>query len=46
MLNEWSDRRPPGPRRPFYRQGEFWVGVFVVAVCGGFLLGLFSCVVG
>ena len=37
MLNEWSDRRPPRPPRPFWRRGEFWLAVFVVLVAGALL---------
>lgn len=44
MLNEWSDRVPPRPPRPFYRRGEFWVGVWTIGMCGGLVLGLLSCV--
>ncbi len=46
MLNEWSDRRPPGPPRPFYLRGEFWLGVFTVAICGGFLFGMLAWLLG
>lgn len=44
MLNEWSDRRPPEPPGPFYRRGDFWLGVFVVFVCLAFGLQLYGCV--
>jgi hypothetical protein len=46
MLNEWSDRPPPRPPRPFVASGEFWLGVFTTFVILGFGLGLYSCVAG
>ncbi|MFL6858110.1 MAG: hypothetical protein ACJ8EB_09420 [Allosphingosinicella sp.] len=38
MLNEWSDRVPPGPPRPCWRTGDFWCGVLVAAVIAALLL--------
>jgi hypothetical protein len=40
MLNDWSDRRPPRPPRPFHRRGEFWLGLAAAAICGALLFGL------
>lgn len=42
MLNEWADRRPPPPPRPFYRRAEFWLTAFAVTVTAGLLLGLLA----
>ena len=30
MLNEWSDRVPPHPKRPRWRRPELWLGLLVV----------------
>jgi hypothetical protein len=38
MLNEWSDREPPKPPRPFIMTLEFWGGVFTVFMSGALLV--------
>lgn len=37
MLNEWSDRLPPEPPRPWWRTGEFWGRVFAAVVIAALL---------
>jgi hypothetical protein len=39
MLNEFSDRTPKGPPRPFLLRGEFWLGVFTVLIISALVLG-------
>lgn len=42
MLNEWSDRAPPGPRKPILASWQFWSGVMTVLVGLAVLVGLFA----
>jgi hypothetical protein len=37
MLNEWSDRVPPSPRKPLLLRGSFWLG-FMVAMASAALV--------
>lgn len=39
MLNEWSDRPPPKPRRRFFASAEFWAGVFTLFVITALIVG-------
>jgi hypothetical protein len=46
MLNDWSDRPPPRPPRPWYARGEFWLavgaaaaGLAIAAGAADYLLG-------
>ncbi len=39
MLNDWSDRVPPRPPRPFVASGAFWLGVLTVLVILGLGIG-------
>jgi hypothetical protein len=40
MLNEWSDRPEPKPRRPFIASGEFWLGVVATLLGLTLIVGL------
>ncbi len=42
MLNEWSDRPPPRPRKPWFSSGEFWLGVACTLVGLTLLVGFAS----
>jgi hypothetical protein len=39
MLNEFSDRAPKDPPRPFLLRGELWLGVFTVLIITALVLG-------
>jgi hypothetical protein len=40
MLNEWSDRQPPGPRKPLLLRASFWIGALVALGSAGTVLQL------
>jgi hypothetical protein len=40
MLNEWSDREPPVPRKPLLLRASFWVGALVALGSAGTVWGL------
>jgi hypothetical protein len=40
MLNEWSDRVPPGPRKPLLLSGLFWLGIMVALASAGLVYDL------
>ena len=46
MLNEWSDRRPPKPPRPFYARGEFWIAVATILLGTALAAGFVSFLIG
>lgn len=46
MLNDWSDRPPPGPRKPWLWSGEFWLGVASALAGCALLVGLGARVFG
>lgn len=35
MLNEWSDREPPSPRKHLLLRASFWVGALVALGSAG-----------
>ena len=46
MLNEWSDRRPPGPRKPLLLRASFWIGVVVILNCAAVAIPLATWLLG
>jgi hypothetical protein len=46
MLNEWSDRRPPGPRKPLLLRPPFWIGVVVILSGAAFAVPLVAWLLG
>ena len=46
MLNEWSDRVPPQPKRPLLLRSEFWLGCLSTLVGIGLVADLLARLLG
>lgn len=42
MLNEWSDRTPPGSRKPLRTSVKFWLSLAATLIGLSILIGLFA----
>lgn len=46
MLNEWSDRTPPGPKPPLWRRSELWLGLVIGTVTIGQAINIAAWLLG